>query len=50
MNFPLSLFISGVVDFVALLNVTSDEKVLPTTYGQLRPPLGSHRLKVRFHS
>ncbi|KAF2610656.1 hypothetical protein F2Q70_00012173 [Brassica cretica] len=33
-------------DFVALLNVTSDEKVLPTTYGQLRPPLGSHRLKI----
>ncbi|CAN8255033.1 unnamed protein product [Cochlearia groenlandica] len=33
-------------DFVALLNVTSDEKILPTTYGQLRPPLGSHRLKI----
>ncbi|ESQ37497.1 hypothetical protein EUTSA_v10002405mg [Eutrema salsugineum] len=33
-------------DFVTLLNVTSDEKVLPTTYGQLRPPLGSHRLKI----
>ncbi|KAF8114139.1 hypothetical protein N665_0041s0028 [Sinapis alba] len=33
-------------DFVKLLNGTSDEKVLPTTYGQLRPPLGSHRLKI----
>ncbi|KAH0922445.1 hypothetical protein HID58_022463, partial [Brassica napus] len=33
-------------DFVALLNVTSDEKVLPTSYGQLRPPLGSQRLKI----
>ncbi|KAG2329924.1 hypothetical protein Bca4012_020545 [Brassica carinata] len=33
-------------DFVALLKVTSDDKVLPTTYGQLRPPLGSHRLKI----
>ncbi|XP_010503168.1 PREDICTED: serine/threonine-protein phosphatase 6 regulatory subunit 3-like [Camelina sativa] len=33
-------------DFVALLNVTSDEKHLPTTYGQLKPPLGSHRLKI----
>ncbi|KAF8050586.1 hypothetical protein N665_1935s0003, partial [Sinapis alba] len=33
-------------DFVAVLNVASDEKVLPTTYGQLRPPLGSHRLKI----
>uniref|UniRef100_M4EYF1 SIT4 phosphatase-associated family protein n=1 Tax=Brassica campestris TaxID=3711 RepID=M4EYF1_BRACM len=33
-------------DFVKLLNATSDEKVLPTMYGQLRPSLGSHRLKV----
>ncbi|CAH8387080.1 unnamed protein product [Eruca vesicaria subsp. sativa] len=33
-------------DFVKLLNATSDEKVLPTTYGQLKPPLGSHRLKI----
>lgn len=44
----LKVFISAVGDFVALLNVITDEKVLPTTYGQLRPPLGSHRLKVRF--
>lgn len=29
-----------------LLNVSSDEKVLPTTYGELRPPLGKYRLKV----
>lgn len=29
-----------------LLNVQSDEKILPTTYGELRPPLGKHRLKV----
>ncbi|XP_016547341.1 serine/threonine-protein phosphatase 6 regulatory subunit 3 isoform X2 [Capsicum annuum] len=29
-----------------LLNVSSDEKVLPTTYGELRPPLGKHRLKI----
>ena len=29
-----------------LLNVSSDEKVLPVTYGELRPPLGKHRLKV----
>ncbi|CAH8367514.1 unnamed protein product [Eruca vesicaria subsp. sativa] len=33
-------------DLVALLDVTSDEKVVPTTYGQLKPPLGSHRLKI----
>lgn len=32
-----------------LLNVTLDEKVLPTTYGQLKPPLGKHRLKVSLH-
>lgn len=29
-----------------LLNVSSDEKTLPTTYGELRPPLGKYRLKV----
>ncbi|XP_010520374.1 PREDICTED: serine/threonine-protein phosphatase 6 regulatory subunit 3 isoform X2 [Tarenaya hassleriana] len=33
-------------ELLALLNVSSDEKILPTTYGQLRPPLGSHRLKI----
>lgn len=31
-----------------LLNVSSDEKTLPTTYGELRPPLGKYRLKVGF--
>lgn len=29
-----------------LLNVTSAEGVLLTTYGKLQPPLGKHRLKV----
>ncbi|KAG9445597.1 hypothetical protein H6P81_011725 [Aristolochia fimbriata] len=29
-----------------LLNVTANENVLPTTYGELRPPLGKHRLKI----
>lgn len=29
-----------------LLNVEADERILPTTYGELRPPLGTHRLKV----
>lgn len=33
-------------DLLLLLNVSSDEKVLPTTYGELKPPLGKHRLKV----
>ncbi|MCD7457393.1 hypothetical protein HAX54_035016 [Datura stramonium] len=35
--------LSGLLE---LLNVSSDEKVLPTTYGELRPPLGKHRLKI----
>ncbi|KAK6121667.1 hypothetical protein DH2020_044594 [Rehmannia glutinosa] len=33
-------------ELLVLLNVSSDEKVLPTTYGELRPPLGQHRLKI----
>ena len=36
-------------DLLMLLNVSSDEKVLPTTYGELRPPLGKHRLKVSYY-
>ncbi|XP_010689536.2 uncharacterized protein LOC104903229 [Beta vulgaris subsp. vulgaris] len=33
-------------DLLMLLNVTSDENILPTPYGELRPPLGKHRLKI----
>ncbi|XP_026413508.1 serine/threonine-protein phosphatase 6 regulatory subunit 3-like [Papaver somniferum] len=33
-------------DLLTLLNTTSDETILPTTYGSLRPPLGKHRLKI----
>eukprot|EP00897_Mesotaenium_endlicherianum_P008159 jgi/Mesen1/7371/ME000381S06606 len=33
-------------DLVALLDFSGDENLLPTTYGQLKPPLGMHRLKV----
>ncbi|KAL8092399.1 uncharacterized protein LOC141689584 isoform X2 [Apium graveolens] len=33
-------------DLLTLLNVSSDEKVLPTTYGELKPPLGKYRLKI----
>ncbi|KAJ0260132.1 SIT4 phosphatase-associated family protein [Hirschfeldia incana] len=33
-------------DMLMLLSVSSDSKVLPTTYGELRPPLGKHRLKI----
>lgn len=36
--------ISG--DLLKLLDVSSAENVLPTTYGSLQPPLGKHRLKV----
>ncbi|XP_073003609.1 uncharacterized protein [Typha latifolia] len=33
-------------DLLKLLDVSSDESVLPTTYGNLQPPLGKHRLKI----
>ncbi|XP_024382791.1 uncharacterized protein [Physcomitrium patens] len=33
-------------DLLAVLDVSKDEKTLPTTYGQLQPPLGIHRLKI----
>ncbi|XP_042489476.1 serine/threonine-protein phosphatase 6 regulatory subunit 3 [Macadamia integrifolia] len=33
-------------DLLKLLDVSSAESVLPTTYGKLQPPLGKHRLKV----
>ncbi|GMI81854.1 hypothetical protein like AT1G07990 [Hibiscus trionum] len=33
-------------DLLMLLNVSSDGKIFPTTYGELRPPLGKHRLKI----
>ncbi|ESQ36095.1 hypothetical protein EUTSA_v10006825mg [Eutrema salsugineum] len=33
-------------DLLMLLSVASDSTVLPTTYGELRPPLGKHRLKI----
>ncbi|KAK9128076.1 hypothetical protein Syun_016873 [Stephania yunnanensis] len=36
----------NVRDLLVLLDVSSDEKVLSTTYGQLKPPLGKHRLKI----
>jgi len=42
-NFGITYGTGGLLE---LLNVSSDEKVLPTTYGELRPPLGKHRLKV----
>ncbi|KAF6166237.1 hypothetical protein GIB67_031021 [Kingdonia uniflora] len=43
---PSTYSLHGAGELVTLLNVSSDEKVLPTTYGELRPPLGKHRLKI----
>jgi len=33
-------------DLLKLLDVSSAENILPTTYGSLQPPLGKHRLKI----
>ncbi|KAH8931595.1 hypothetical protein BDL97_19G030700 [Sphagnum fallax] len=33
-------------DLLKVLDVSTDDTVLPTTYGQLHPPLGIHRLKI----
>ncbi|XP_044967859.1 serine/threonine-protein phosphatase 6 regulatory subunit 3-like [Hordeum vulgare subsp. vulgare] len=33
-------------DLLKLLDVSSAENILPTTYGSLHPPLGKHRLKI----
>lgn len=46
----LLMFVFGFVsvgDLLAVLDVSTNEKMLPTTYGRLQPPLGIHRLKVR---
>ncbi|GKE62849.1 hypothetical protein Tco_1513216, partial [Tanacetum coccineum] len=32
-------------NLLKLLDVLVDENVLPITYGKLKPPLGTHRLK-----
>ncbi|PIN07329.1 SAP family cell cycle dependent phosphatase-associated protein [Handroanthus impetiginosus] len=33
-------------DLLKLLDISSEEQSLPTTYGKLQPPLGKHRLKI----
>lgn len=33
-------------DLLKLMDISSSEIVLPTTYGKLQPPLGKHRLKI----
>ncbi|KAJ6691560.1 SERINE/THREONINE-PROTEIN PHOSPHATASE 6 REGULATORY SUBUNIT 2-LIKE ISOFORM X1 [Salix purpurea] len=42
----ISAMLPKLGDLLMLLNVLSDEKILPTTYGELKPPLGKHRLKI----
>uniref|UniRef100_A0A1D1Y0D9 Serine/threonine-protein phosphatase 6 regulatory subunit 3 n=1 Tax=Anthurium amnicola TaxID=1678845 RepID=A0A1D1Y0D9_9ARAE len=38
--------LESIGDLSKLLDVSSPESVLPTTYGSLQPPLGKHRLKI----
>ncbi|KAJ8549289.1 hypothetical protein K7X08_032996 [Anisodus acutangulus] len=33
-------------NLLKLLDISSEDNVLPTTYGSLHPPLGKHRLKI----
>ncbi|KAJ0975720.1 hypothetical protein J5N97_017685 [Dioscorea zingiberensis] len=33
-------------DLLKLLDISSPESTMPTTYGKLQPPLGKHRLKI----
>ncbi|KAJ6895267.1 serine/threonine-protein phosphatase 6 regulatory subunit 3 isoform X1 [Populus alba x Populus x berolinensis] len=42
----ISAMLPKLGDLLMVLNVLSDEKILPTTYGELKPPLGKHRLKI----
>ncbi|CAA7394036.1 unnamed protein product [Spirodela intermedia] len=38
--------LENIGELLKLLDISSPESVLPTTYGSLQPPLGKHRLKV----
>ncbi|XP_059300450.1 uncharacterized protein LOC132052783 [Lycium ferocissimum] len=42
----ISAMLPKLGNLLKLLNISSDDKILPTTYGELRPPLGKHRLKI----
>ncbi|CAN4098913.1 unnamed protein product [Withania somnifera] len=42
----ISAMLPKLGNLLKLLNVSSDDKILPTAYGELRPPLGKHRLKI----
>ncbi|XP_057763885.1 uncharacterized protein LOC130985117 [Salvia miltiorrhiza] len=38
--------LDGLGDLLKLLDISSEDRVLLTTYGKLQPPLGKHRLKI----
>ncbi|CAA6662442.1 unnamed protein product [Spirodela intermedia] len=42
----ITVVLSKLDHLLSLLNTSSNERTLPTTYGELRPPLGRHRLKI----
>ncbi|KAL9353858.1 hypothetical protein Peur_051828 [Populus x canadensis] len=42
----ISAMLPKLGNLLLLLNVRSDERILPTTYGVLKPPLGKHCLKI----
>jgi len=42
----VDIMLHGLGQLLELLNVSSDANVLPTTYGELRPLLGIHCLKI----
>lgn len=42
----ITLLVCLAGDLLKLLDFSSEDHVLLTTYGKLQPPLGKHRLKV----
>ncbi|XP_039139021.1 serine/threonine-protein phosphatase 6 regulatory subunit 3-like [Dioscorea cayenensis subsp. rotundata] len=42
----VSAMLTKLGDLLKILNVSCEENILPTTYGELRPPFGKHRLKI----
>ncbi|KAI5592871.1 hypothetical protein BDE02_04G181100 [Populus trichocarpa] len=42
----ISAMLPKLGNLLLLLNIRSDERILPTTYGVLKPPLGKHCLKI----
>lgn len=41
-----SILVYWAGDLLKLLDISSEDHILLTTYGKLQPPLGKHRLKV----